>query len=1368
MKPGSRLRALAMVAVWLFVPPYALSQSGLYFDCDFENGLCGWIQATNDNLDWKIGSGPTETFFTGPIGDHTFGNNLGHYLYLESTGFKVGNNARLQSPVILRGMDWCFQFWYHMLGVTAGTLNVYIKVGSASLRLLWNISGNQGDQWQMGKIYISVQNDYFLVMEAVRGSDQFGDIAIDDIRIIKGRCLDSEEYMNCDFESGLCGWRQARDDQFDFVWHMGKTPSPVTGPDTDHTLGTDKGHYLYLNLGGRNFTDAARLESSLITSSTPKCLYFWFHMYGVHVYELNVYLKIEGSLGKPVWTQTGQLGNMWVLGLVSLHKSVPYRVVIEARRGPYLKADIAIDDLAITEGNCFDCNFESNLCSWSTNKTGFVWIRARWNDTKGSNYSLILLPQRNQLVQDTIELPPIFSDDIHCLKFRFMMTQNSGILRVFVKSPGDSREIWKFKPDREMTWQTVSLDISRKVKYQIVFDGSLGIYDKGIIAIDDVTVTLGSCLNCDFDNPTCFCSSYTENRLAWSCVRISTSLIPNVQDSLLRSGSGYIRRVPLSFTTRENSNLIGPVTSVSGPACLRFRYSSPLPSSISVLRVYLQPLDRMAPLLLGKYNGTENTWKSEQMEIQTSEVFQSLLEADNTVSIDDVSFIIGTCIDCAFETDTCGWIQNGSGSPFWQLMNTSIFDPTTPEKAMGIHFSISFKARTSGMRSVRLPPGPQRCLTFRFIMSGGTGLTLSVNIIQSGRPDFSVWSYRNNHQKNSWEQVYVDVINHGEAYLIFEGSAAGGVSGWVSVDDIMLTIGSCLVCSFERDLCNWQQAGADDSDWLRFRGETSTPDTGPTVDHTYGNDLGYYVFMESSAPIKEKDKARLLYPEMLSAGPKCMTLWYNMRGETIGALRVLELHSNGSESPIWTKIGEQGPIWLPLTIGIGTKDEPYMLAIEAESGPGYASDIAIDDIDLREGSCQDCDFENGFCTWDRPTTNLFYWKIWDYSSPSGVLDHDHTYNDWRGHFAYVNMSENGNRRANLVSSVIEHFGTICLQFWYSMNVHESQNSSLNVYLSENKKDSLLIWKSSGNEANEWYEALVDLSATTSYNVIFEVQIGQYCTGIIAVDDIRILPRKCTNVNGTVGEAKEDTAGKAGLYAGIAIIIVGIIVIIVVLILFLVLRKRRKNGHETERSQNKLFNLKRPSLTKEKSESNQTIVPESVSRASRELIFGERLPPSFFYDHIEEFVKSDDFTYHNGQELDKGDNSSNITHLAKSELDEKQEGSISTFKPDEKDTEVVANDKTENVDRNDASNVDTKQDNVLLSDPPENKTQTKTKSNEDELIQTADINPVYAKVNKSKKAKQPNKSKNSKHSDKSKSSQHSGEKTGSNLSREVRL
>ena len=52
-----------------------MSSDGVSKGCDFEEeGLCGWIQDTNDDFDWIWTKGGTPTDETGPDGDHTTGD----------------------------------------------------------------------------------------------------------------------------------------------------------------------------------------------------------------------------------------------------------------------------------------------------------------------------------------------------------------------------------------------------------------------------------------------------------------------------------------------------------------------------------------------------------------------------------------------------------------------------------------------------------------------------------------------------------------------------------------------------------------------------------------------------------------------------------------------------------------------------------------------------------------------------------------------------------------------------------------------------------------------------------------------------------------------------------------------------------------------------------------------------------------------------------------------------------------------------------------------------------------------------------------------------------------------------------------------
>lgn len=48
--------------------------------------------------------------------------------------------------------------------------------------------------------------------------------------------------VTCDFEtSQLCGYTPRDTSQYSWVYHTGETPTPNTGPDSDHTFGNDSG-----------------------------------------------------------------------------------------------------------------------------------------------------------------------------------------------------------------------------------------------------------------------------------------------------------------------------------------------------------------------------------------------------------------------------------------------------------------------------------------------------------------------------------------------------------------------------------------------------------------------------------------------------------------------------------------------------------------------------------------------------------------------------------------------------------------------------------------------------------------------------------------------------------------------------------------------------------------------------------------------------------------------------------------------------------------------------------------------------------------------------------------------------------------------
>lgn len=74
---------------------------------------------------------------------------------------------------------------------------------------------------------------------------------------------------------------------------------------------------------------------------------------------------------------------------------------------------------------------------------------------------------------------------------------------------------------------------------------------------------------------------------------------------------------------------------------------------------------------------------------------------------------------------------------------------------------------------------------------------------------------------------------------------------------------------------------------------------------------GYYVYIETSAPRRPGDKARLIGPSIqVQAGQsQCFSFWYNMLGDQIKALNIYLKHGSNLGSPVWTRAGTQGASW---------------------------------------------------------------------------------------------------------------------------------------------------------------------------------------------------------------------------------------------------------------------------------------------------------------------------------------------------------------------------------------------------------------------------------------------------------------------------
>ncbi|XP_033729124.1 MAM and LDL-receptor class A domain-containing protein 1-like [Pecten maximus] len=201
---------------------------------------------------------------------------------------------------------------------------------------------------------------------------------------------------------------------------------------------------------------------------------------------------------------------------------------------------------------------------------------------------------------------------------------------------------------------------------------------------------------------------------------------------------------------------------------------------------------------------------------------------------------------------------------------------------------------------------------------------------------------------------------NGEVMYSFEFSVAGSQtpvtcnSGYhMLVTMTCLTSGvwtqyNCVpnVCTFETQC----EALVKDITANRFfelsSGSTPSEETGCKEDHTTGS--GSYYYFEASLPTRTGDLARMKSSFPVPAGHQvCVRLWYHMRGDEMGSLRIKTANSAGiftSKQPIAS--GEQGPNWIETRKTVSAQSEEFWIVIEGERGLGSKSDICIDDVEI--------------------------------------------------------------------------------------------------------------------------------------------------------------------------------------------------------------------------------------------------------------------------------------------------------------------------------------------------------------------------------------------------------------------------------------
>uniref|UniRef100_A0A663LWY4 MAM and LDL receptor class A domain containing 1 n=1 Tax=Athene cunicularia TaxID=194338 RepID=A0A663LWY4_ATHCN len=1025
-------------------------------ECDFERDSCGWTEAANaDEFDWvRSSSSALEPIFQkqAPPRDHTCNKSEGHFMFILKTSNSISQVARLRSPKFRQtGSNCTLTFWYYNYGQSVGAAEMQLLVdGLKQPTVLWRAYYNEGNQWLKAVIQLGrLPHPFQLSLDKISLGFYDGVSAIDDItfencalpppalscegpnrfwcRDTKA-CIDSllvcdlvdncgdgsdEDNCNsdlqCNFENGLCNWEQDTEDDFDWIRIQGPTPTVNTGPLKDHTTGTTRGHYLYMESSEpRQFQDKAVLLSPLFNPSGKRtCIFrFHYHMFGKQVFKLSVFQRtVSNTKGWLLWYKFGNQGNRWIRQTLYISSSKPFQILVKGIVGDGFTGDIGLDDMSF-----LGCTlYSGSLPTISTTTSGTsVPPTLPMNNCTEKEFVCRASGHCIQMIQKCDFIPDCSdkSDESACVM-----------------------EVCDFEDKNQCGWyQPASEQMSENY------------------------------------------SIHTANIFKWELGR-GANLYPGqenhcplIDHTMCTEEGWYLFADSSNGEFGHTADIATPVISLTGPKCKIIFWNHMNGSTIGSLEVLCKTSNRTSKLWTQSGNQGPQ-WKKAEVFLGIRSNFQVVFRAKRGVSymgdvaVDDITFedcspllipgrpctseeftcankycipkdnlcdFVNDCADnsdespficstsighCNFEFDLCGWKQDENDDFDWNLRTSSTTkmgtgpatDHTLQEPSGHYIFIKSSFLQLPGQKARIFSPvlskRNKNCkILFYYHMFGAHIGSLIVYQKTMAKHEEILLNLTGN-QGNFWQHKTLILTGDGDEdfQVVFEGTAGKGPKDGIALDDLTFSreclpsqeflpaeptklppTGSCShgywqcqngKCYRPEQRCDFEDDCGDNTDESEC-GTSCTFENGrcgwqnsladnfnwvlgvslprslrPPGDHTLGNKTGQFLYLEATAIGLKNEKAHVKSSRWKESSRTCVMTFWYFKSSKAMGHIQVLIKTDDGIVKIWSESGSHGDEWNKVELHLG-KLRNFEVIFEGIRTRDLGGGAAIDDIEF--------------------------------------------------------------------------------------------------------------------------------------------------------------------------------------------------------------------------------------------------------------------------------------------------------------------------------------------------------------------------------------------------------------------------------------